>query len=70
MCDCECQHPEKKIDKKKCSNEQIKECHGDDKNHPCDSQDKKYSLYLKRKAVFLCKIAFDYCFLFCANIFQ
>jgi len=42
MCDCECQHPEKKIDKnKKCSNEQIKECHGDDKNHPCDSQDKK-----------------------------
>jgi len=32
-----CQHPEKLGDKKPggCSPEQIKECHGDEKKHPC-----------------------------------
>lgn len=36
MCNCKCQHPEKLIGKPEaCSLEQIKECHGDAKDHPC-----------------------------------
>jgi ArsR family transcriptional regulator len=36
MCDCKCQHPEKLKGKPgECAPEQIKECHGDEKIHPC-----------------------------------
>jgi len=36
MCDCKCQSPEKLIGKpEECTPEQISECHGDDKEHPC-----------------------------------
>ncbi len=36
MCDCKCQHPEKLKGKPgDCSLKQIKECHGDEKGHPC-----------------------------------
>lgn len=37
MCEKKCQHPEKLKGKepKECSPEQIKECHGDHKDHPC-----------------------------------
>ena len=32
-----CEHPEKLKGKPgECSPEQIKECHGNDKNHPCN----------------------------------
>jgi hypothetical protein len=32
----ECEHPEKLKGKPgECSQEQIRECHGNDKNHPC-----------------------------------
>jgi DNA-binding transcriptional ArsR family regulator len=35
-CDCKCTHPEKLKGKPgECSPEQIKECHGDTKEHPC-----------------------------------
>ena len=37
MCDKKkCKHPEKlEGEPKDCSPEQIKECHGDEKDHPC-----------------------------------
>jgi hypothetical protein len=36
MCNCGCEHPEKlKENLKECTPEQIKECHGDTKDHPC-----------------------------------
>ena len=36
MCEDTCQHPEKLKGKPgECSPEQIKECHGDEKGHPC-----------------------------------
>ncbi len=36
-----CQKPEKLKGKpSQCSPEQIKECHGDDPNHPCVKKDK------------------------------
>lgn len=39
MCDCKCQHSElKSKDGSKCSTEQIKKCHGDEKHHPCESK--------------------------------
>jgi len=46
MCDKKegCRQPEKsKGDPKQCSPEQIEECHGDAKEHPCvsDSRDSK-----------------------------
>jgi DNA-binding transcriptional ArsR family regulator len=42
MCDCKCQHPEKlKGNPGDCSLEQIKECHGDEKEHPCTDDDKE-----------------------------
>jgi len=38
MCKCDCEHPELKPDDGKCSEKQIKECHGDVKEHPCDCE--------------------------------
>lgn len=38
MCDCDCKHPELKPESGKCSEKQIKECHGDEKDHPCDKE--------------------------------
>lgn len=36
MCQCNCEHPAKLKDSpEKCSKEQIKECHGEQENHPC-----------------------------------
>ena len=36
-----CMFPEKLNEKpEECTPEQIKECHGDDKNHPCVSEKK------------------------------
>lgn len=36
---CECSHPEKKKDPKECTPEQIRECHGEVKEHPCESKE-------------------------------
>ena len=42
MCKCCCEKPEKLKGKPEdCSPEQIKECHGDTKNHPCVSKDEE-----------------------------
>lgn len=45
MCKECCQHPERLKGKpEECNPEQIKECHGDTKEHPCEgekSQDKR-----------------------------
>jgi len=43
MCEkCGCtKSEEEKKDPKECSPEQIKECHGDEKKHPCCGEDKK-----------------------------
>ena len=39
MCDCKCQYPEKLKGKpEECTPEQIKECHGDKKEHPCEEK--------------------------------
>jgi len=39
MCDCKCQYPEKlKAKPEECSPEQIKECHGDSEEHPCEEK--------------------------------
>jgi DNA-binding transcriptional ArsR family regulator len=39
MCDCKCQYPEKLIGKpEECTPEQIKECHGDAEEHPCEGE--------------------------------
>jgi len=39
MCKESCQHPEKLKGKPgECTPEQIKECHGDTKNHPCEEK--------------------------------
>jgi len=39
MCDCKCQNPEKLKGKpEECTLEQIKECHGDTKEHPCEDE--------------------------------
>ncbi len=36
MCQCSCQKPQKlESEPGKCSPEKIKECHGDEENHPC-----------------------------------
>ncbi len=38
----ECLRPkESKGDPEKCSAEQIKKCHGEEKDHPCVTKDKK-----------------------------
>jgi ArsR family transcriptional regulator len=40
MCDCKCQYPEKLKGKpEECTPEQIKECHGDTKEHPCEDEE-------------------------------
>ena len=42
MCKSGCEFPEKlKETPEKCTPEQIKECHGDTKNHPCAEKEKK-----------------------------
>jgi len=44
MCDAKnkCQQPEKLEEKpEECTPEQIKECHGDEKDHPCVKSDKE-----------------------------
>jgi len=33
-----CEHPERKPKDGKCSEEQIKKCHGEKEGHPCDSE--------------------------------
>ena len=39
MCDCKCQAPEKLKGKpEECTPEQIKECHGETADHPCDDE--------------------------------
>jgi DNA-binding transcriptional ArsR family regulator len=39
--DCKCQYPEKIKGKPgDCTLEQIRECHGDQQNHPCDNEKK------------------------------
>jgi len=40
MCKNNCKHPELKPKDGKCSEKQVKECHGDEMNHPCDCEDK------------------------------
>ena len=40
MCNCQCEHPEKiHGSPEECTPEQIKECHGDAENHPCEKKD-------------------------------
>jgi len=42
MCETCCMHPEKLKGKPEdCSPEQIKECHGDEKEHPCEEKKEK-----------------------------
>lgn len=41
MCKSKCEHPELKPKDGKCSEKQIKECHGNEMNHPCDCEDKQ-----------------------------
>lgn len=42
MCDCKCQQPEKLKGKPgECTPVQIRECHGDEKKHPCSGDEKK-----------------------------
>jgi ArsR family transcriptional regulator len=39
MCDCKCQHPEKLKGKpEECTPKQIKTCHGDRQDHPCEEK--------------------------------
>ena len=39
MCDCKCQNPEKLKGKpEECTPVQIKECHGDTEEHPCEDE--------------------------------
>lgn len=40
MSDCPCKHPELRPENGECSEAQIKECHGDDKEHLCDKEKK------------------------------
>jgi len=35
------EHPDLKIKGCKCSEKQIKECHGDEPDHSCDCEEKK-----------------------------
>jgi ArsR family transcriptional regulator len=42
MCQCCCEHPEKLKGKpEECTPEQIRECHGDVKTHPCEGEKKE-----------------------------
>ena len=41
MCKGQCEHPDKLKGKpEQCTPEQIKECHGDEKDHPCEEKEK------------------------------
>ncbi|ARE88861.1 hypothetical protein [Clostridium formicaceticum] len=40
MGECKCQKPKSKSESEKCSEKQTKECHGDDKGHPCNCEKK------------------------------
>ena len=41
MCNCQCEHPEKLQESpEECTPEQIKECHGDTQQHPCEKEKK------------------------------
>jgi hypothetical protein len=41
MCKCSCEQPQKLKGKPgECTPEQIKECHGEVKEHPCESEKK------------------------------
>jgi predicted transcriptional regulator len=41
MCKCNCEQPDKlKESLENCSKEQIKECHADQENHPCEKPKK------------------------------
>lgn len=39
MCKTNCEHPELKLKSGKCSEQQIKNCHGEEKKHPCDCKE-------------------------------
>jgi hypothetical protein len=42
MCKSKCEHPEKMKGKPgECTPEQIKECHGESKSHPCEEEKKR-----------------------------
>jgi|LSQX01.1.fsa_nt_gb hypothetical protein len=41
MCKSKCEHPELKPEEGKCSEEQIKHCHCDEKDHPCDCKEEE-----------------------------
>jgi len=42
MCQCCCERPEKLKGKiEECTSEQIRECHGDEKGHPCKENKKE-----------------------------
>ncbi len=36
-CDCNCKQPESRPENTECDEKQIAECHGDVKEHPCDT---------------------------------
>ncbi len=40
MCNCKCKCPELKPENGKCSEQQIRECHGDEKEHNCECEKK------------------------------
>ncbi len=41
MCKCGCEQPQKLKGKpEECTPEQIKECHGEGKDHPCEDEKK------------------------------
>ncbi len=42
MCETSCKYPERLKEKpEKCTPEQIKECHGETKEHPCTVEEKE-----------------------------
>lgn len=40
MCNCSCHRPDLRPKDGKCDEKQIQECHGDEKQHPCESAKK------------------------------
>lgn len=43
MCKSNCEHPELRPKDGKCNDELIEKCHGKDKTHPCNENDKKHA---------------------------
>ena len=41
MSECNCEKPDLRPEDGKCSEEQIKTCHGDEKAHPCECDKKE-----------------------------